>query len=153
MELETKMEIKIELKINIEFETELREEPTEEIKHEEEASKQELEIEKGIQAEQTDQVEIRIELAIGTKEYPIKVEQEGHKEALEPRLVIKEIIEGIPQENMAREAKIVVIKDVRHIPDIRLNLISARRLDDKGYCGSFRNGSWKFCRGNLIMEP
>ena len=45
----------------------------------------------------------------------------------------------------------MVLKDVCHVPDIRLNLISTRRLDDEGNCGSFQNGSWKFCRGNLIV--
>ena len=37
------------------------------------------------------------------------------------------------------------------MPDIRLNLILTGRMDDEGYSGSFRNGKWKFCRGNLIV--
>ena len=45
----------------------------------------------------------------------------------------------------------VTLKDVRHVPDIRLNLISTRRMDGEAYSGSFRNGRWKFCRGNLIL--
>ena len=43
----------------------------------------------------------------------------------------------------------MVLKDVYHVRDIRLNLILAGQLDDEGYCGSFRNGSWKFCKGNF----
>ena len=37
------------------------------------------------------------------------------------------------------------------MPDIRLNLISTGRMEDKGFSRSFRNGKWKFCRGNLIV--
>lgn len=35
-----------------------------------------------------------------------------------------------------------LLKDVRHIPDIRLNLISTGRLDDEGFCSTFANGLW-----------
>ena len=38
------------------------------------------------------------------------------------------------------------------MPDIRLNLISTGRLDDEGYSGSFHNGTWKFCKGSLIVN-
>ena len=31
----------------------------------------------------------------------------------------------------------LVLKDVRHVPDIRLNLISTSRLDDEGFTNSF----------------
>ena len=30
----------------------------------------------------------------------------------------------------------LLLKDVRHVPEVRLNLISAGRLDDEGYTGS-----------------
>ena len=42
-------------------------------------------------------------------------------------------------------------KDVRHVPEVRLNLISADRLDDEGYTGSIRNGAMKFSKGSLIV--
>ena len=42
-------------------------------------------------------------------------------------------------------------KVVHHVPHIRLNLLSEGRLDDEGYRGNFRNSSWKFCKGNLIV--
>ena len=45
----------------------------------------------------------------------------------------------------------LILRDVRHVLDIRLNLISTRRLDNEGYNGSFHNGMWKFCKGNLIV--
>ena len=40
----------------------------------------------------------------------------------------------------------ILLKDVHHVPDIWLNLISANRLDDEGYCSSFQNDIWKFAR-------
>ena len=45
----------------------------------------------------------------------------------------------------------LTLRDVRHVPDIRLNLISTGRMDNEGYCGSFRNGKCNFCWGNIIM--
>ena len=44
-----------------------------------------------------------------------------------------------------------MFKDVRHIPEVRLNLISAGRLDDEGYTGSIRNGVMKLSKGSLIV--
>jgi hypothetical protein len=34
----------------------------------------------------------------------------------------------------------LVLRDVKHISDIRLNLISIGKLDDDGYCSIFHNG-------------
>jgi hypothetical protein len=45
----------------------------------------------------------------------------------------------------------LVLRDVKHIPDIRLNLISVGKLDDDGYCSIFRNGQWKLTRGAMII--
>ena len=45
----------------------------------------------------------------------------------------------------------MLLKDVRHVPEVRLNLISAGRLDDEGYTSSIRNGSMKFNKGSLIV--
>ncbi|VFQ68970.1 unnamed protein product [Cuscuta campestris] len=45
----------------------------------------------------------------------------------------------------------LVLRDVRHIPDIRLSLISAGLLDDEGYANKFCDGRWKLSRGSLIM--
>ena len=45
----------------------------------------------------------------------------------------------------------LILRDVRHVLGIRLNLISTRRLDNEGYNGSFQNGMWKFYKGRLIV--
>ncbi|VFQ71427.1 unnamed protein product [Cuscuta campestris] len=45
----------------------------------------------------------------------------------------------------------LVLRDVRHVPDIRLSLISAGLLDDEGYANKFCDGRWKLSRGSLIM--
>ena len=45
----------------------------------------------------------------------------------------------------------MLLKDVRHVPEVRLNLISAGRLDDEGYTGSIRSGVMKFSKGSLIV--
>jgi hypothetical protein len=45
----------------------------------------------------------------------------------------------------------LVLRDVKHIPDIRLNLISVGKLDDDGYCSTFHNGQWKLTRGAMIV--
>jgi transposase InsO family protein len=45
----------------------------------------------------------------------------------------------------------LVLRDVKHIPDIRLNLISVGKLDDDGYCSTFHNGQWKLTRGAMVV--
>ncbi|VFQ89135.1 unnamed protein product [Cuscuta campestris] len=45
----------------------------------------------------------------------------------------------------------LVLRDVRHVPDIRLSLISAGLLDDEGHANKFCDGRRKLSRGNLIM--
>ena len=37
----------------------------------------------------------------------------------------------------------LVLKDVRHVPDLHLNLISPRKLDEEGFDKRFSNGCWK----------
>ena len=43
------------------------------------------------------------------------------------------------------------LKDVRHVPEMRLNLISVGKLDDAGMISQFGGGRWKLTHGNLIM--
>ena len=38
---------------------------------------------------------------------------------------------------------ILILKDVRHVPDIRWNLISTHVLDKEGYGNYFRDGKWR----------
>lgn len=45
----------------------------------------------------------------------------------------------------------LILRDVRHAPDIRLNLISVGRLDSDGFCNSFIGGEWKLSKGSLIV--
>ena len=44
-----------------------------------------------------------------------------------------------------------MLKDVRHVPDMRLNLISARKLDDVNLVNHFGRGIWKLTKGSLII--
>ena len=44
-----------------------------------------------------------------------------------------------------------MLKDIRHVPEVRLNLISVGRLKDEGYKGSIRIDVMKFYKGSLIM--
>ena len=45
----------------------------------------------------------------------------------------------------------LLLKGVKHIPEIRLNLISAGKLDDEEYCHTFSNGQWKLTKGAMII--
>ena len=45
----------------------------------------------------------------------------------------------------------LVRKDVIHVPDIRLNLISTSRLDDEGFTNSFGESKWKLTKGSLVV--
>ena len=40
----------------------------------------------------------------------------------------------------------LVLRDVRHVPDIRLNIICASKLDDEGYENYFGEGKWKLTK-------
>uniref|UniRef100_A0A2N9FPQ8 Reverse transcriptase Ty1/copia-type domain-containing protein n=1 Tax=Fagus sylvatica TaxID=28930 RepID=A0A2N9FPQ8_FAGSY len=42
-------------------------------------------------------------------------------------------------------------RDVRHIPDMRLNLISISVLDKEGYESHLGNGKWKLFKGSLVF--
>ncbi|KAL0303789.1 UNVERIFIED_CONTAM: Retrovirus-related Pol polyprotein from transposon TNT 1-94 [Sesamum radiatum] len=44
-----------------------------------------------------------------------------------------------------------VLKDVRHNPHMRLNLISIRKLDDFRYVNSFGARKWKLTRSSIIV--
>ncbi|KAK8596543.1 hypothetical protein V6N12_065028 [Hibiscus sabdariffa] len=44
----------------------------------------------------------------------------------------------------------LTLKDVRHAPDIRLNLISAGKFDDERFCNTFSEGQWKLTKGSLV---
>lgn len=43
------------------------------------------------------------------------------------------------------------LKDVKHVPNIRLNLISTNKLNNEGYYNGFSNGQWKLTKGSLVI--
>lgn len=45
----------------------------------------------------------------------------------------------------------LLLKDVRHVPDIRLNLISTGRLDDDGFASWFGENKCKLTKGSLVV--
>ncbi|KAG7553078.1 Zinc finger CCHC-type superfamily [Arabidopsis thaliana x Arabidopsis arenosa] len=45
----------------------------------------------------------------------------------------------------------LMLKDVKHVPDLRMNLISTRRLDDEGFYSLHGGGKWKLSRGSLVV--
>ncbi|KAG6407327.1 hypothetical protein SASPL_130316 [Salvia splendens] len=45
----------------------------------------------------------------------------------------------------------VLLRDVRHAPDVRLNLISIGRLHSDGYGNNFVDGKWKISKWSLIL--
>ena len=45
----------------------------------------------------------------------------------------------------------LLLKDVRHVADLRLNLLSIGRLDDEGFESRFGGGRWKLKRGSLVL--
>ena len=45
----------------------------------------------------------------------------------------------------------MTLKDVRHVPDLRLNLISGMALDKQGYVNTFGGGMWKLTTGSLVV--
>ena len=45
----------------------------------------------------------------------------------------------------------LTLKDVRHIPDLRLNLISMHMLDKDGNNHFINSGNWKLTKGSLVL--
>ena len=45
----------------------------------------------------------------------------------------------------------ITLKDVRHVPDLRLNLLSGIAFDKEGYDSHFGNGTWKLMKGSIIV--
>ncbi|GAA0150163.1 hypothetical protein LIER_09165 [Lithospermum erythrorhizon] len=47
--------------------------------------------------------------------------------------------------------KLIELKDVRHIPDFRMSLLSSGKLDDEGYHNIFGNGQWRLQKGSITV--
>ena len=45
----------------------------------------------------------------------------------------------------------LVLKEVRHVPEMRLNLISTGKLDEVGMTNQFVAGRWKLSRGSMVI--
>ena len=45
----------------------------------------------------------------------------------------------------------LVLNNVKHAPDVRLNLIFVGSLDDEGYVNILGAGQWKLTRGSMIV--
>jgi hypothetical protein len=50
-----------------------------------------------------------------------------------------------------KEGQHILLKQVRHIPEMCMSLISVGRLDDEGCSTSFGKGGWKISKGALLM--
>ncbi|KAA0040427.1 Retrovirus-related Pol polyprotein from transposon TNT 1-94 [Cucumis melo var. makuwa] len=50
-----------------------------------------------------------------------------------------------------RNGSRLILKNVKHIPDIHMNLISTGKLDDEGFCNTFDNGIWKLTKGSMVI--
>lgn len=46
----------------------------------------------------------------------------------------------------------LLLKNMRHILDIYLQLISTKILDDKGYHSHFSKEKWKLTKSSLVVE-
>ena len=45
----------------------------------------------------------------------------------------------------------MTLKDVRHVPDLLLNLMSGFILDKQGYENQFGKGKWKLAKSSLVV--
>ena len=45
-----------------------------------------------------------------------------------------------------------LLKEVRHVPDLKKNLISTGKLGSKGCVATFSNKTWKVTKGALVIE-
>ena len=45
----------------------------------------------------------------------------------------------------------VILQDVRHVPDLRMNVFSTLVMDQVGYYNHLGNGRWKLTKGSLVV--
>ena len=45
----------------------------------------------------------------------------------------------------------LILKHVKHVPDVRLNLLSVGKLCDENYNSSFAGDSWKLTKGSMVV--
>ena len=44
-----------------------------------------------------------------------------------------------------------LLKEVRHVPDLRKNLISTGQLESEGFISIFTDKTWKVIKGSLVI--
>ncbi|KAL6315537.1 hypothetical protein AAG906_000839 [Vitis piasezkii] len=62
--------------------------------------------------------------------------------------------EIVGMENVELETSIgckLVLKDVKHVPEMRFSLISVGKLDNEGYHSHLGKGKWKLSKGSLVL--
>ena len=45
----------------------------------------------------------------------------------------------------------LLLRGVKHAPDVHFNLVSVQVLDDVGYDNHFDSRKWKLTKGNLVV--
>ena len=50
-----------------------------------------------------------------------------------------------------KDGQDILLKQVRHVLEMRMSLISMGRLDDEGYSTSFGKRGWKIRKGALVV--
>ena len=45
----------------------------------------------------------------------------------------------------------LILKDVQHVQDLRMNVFSTLAMDRAGYCNHLGNGRWKISKGLLVV--
>ena len=45
----------------------------------------------------------------------------------------------------------LLLKDVRHVPNVHLNLISTGMLDNDSYTNQFGEGKWKLIKSSIVL--
>ena len=46
---------------------------------------------------------------------------------------------------------VVMLKNVQHVPNLRMNVFSTLVMDRAGYCNHLGNGRWKITKGLLVV--
>ena len=46
---------------------------------------------------------------------------------------------------------IMMLKDVQHVPNLRMNVFSTLAMDRAGYCNYLGNGRWKLTKGLVVV--
>ena len=46
----------------------------------------------------------------------------------------------------------MMLKDVRHVSDLRMNVFSTLAMDRASYCNYLGNGRWKLTKGHWLLQ-